>query len=80
VTELAIVFGLYVLCTGYLLWFLFRRFDRLEDEHRVERGELQDRVMALSSKPESLVALGRNEVEGQVTYVGTEPEWHSEEE
>jgi hypothetical protein len=77
-TELAIVFGVYVLSTTYLLWFLFRRFDRIEEEHRLERGELQDRVMALSSKPESLAAIGRSETESEVTYVGEESPWHSE--
>jgi hypothetical protein len=76
--ELAIVFGVYVLSTTYLLWFLFRRFDRIEEEHRLERGELQDRVMALSSKPESLAAIGRAETESKVTYVGEESPWHSE--
>lgn len=79
-TALAIVCGVYALATIFQIWYFTRRHQDWEEEARIERRELTDRIMALSSKPESLVSLGRNEVEGQVTYVGTEPEWHSEEE
>jgi hypothetical protein len=80
-TALAIVCGVYALATIFQIWYFTNGHREREEEARLERRELTDRIMALSSKPESLVSLSRNEeVEGEVTYVGTEPEWHSEEE
>lgn len=78
-TALAIVCGLYALATIFQIWYFTRRHQEWEKEARRERGELTDRIMALSSKPESLVALDRREeVEGEVVYIGEEPEWRSE--
>ena len=76
--ELTIVCGIYALATIFQIWYFTRRHQDWEEEARCERRELTDRIMALSSKPESLVSLNRAEVEGEVVYIGEEPTWHSE--
>jgi hypothetical protein len=77
-TELAIVCGIYALATLIQIWYFTRRHQAWEEEARIERRELTDRIMALSSKPESLAAIGRSEAESEVTYVGGDTPWHSE--
>lgn len=76
-TGLVIVSLIYVLATVFIIWWFTRRLERQEEEARVERRELTDRVMALSSKPESLAAIGRDE-EGPAAprYVGEDTPWH----
>ena len=79
-TLAVIAFALYVLSTAGQIWWFTRDRRRLEEEASFERRELTDRIMALSSKPESLVAVHREEVDGEVTFVGTEKPWYMGEE
>jgi hypothetical protein len=73
-----IALALYVLSTTGQIWFFTRREDRREAEARLERRELTDRIMALSSKPESLAAVRQEVEEATVSYTPEETPWWQE--
>jgi hypothetical protein len=78
VIELAIVFGLYVLFSAWQAWRQEARYRRLEAEARLERRELTDRIMALSSKPESLAAIHQDYEEATLKVVGEDKSWRED--
>lgn len=55
-----------------------RRIRRLEEEARIERRELTDRIMALSSKPESLATIRVSEEPASLKVIGEDTSWHEE--
>ena len=78
-TGLAIALGaLYVLATIYQGAWFARELRRREAEARLERRELTDRIMALSSKPESLAAIHQDYEEATLKVVGEDKSWRED--
>ena len=59
-------------------WLFLRTARRKDEETLVERRELTDRIMALSSRPESVAVVRQEAEEAEVNYSGEDTPWWQE--